>query len=78
MLNTVKYCEIFLNITDRVHIPRMPGDERGLLGFSFSIEKQWSRATDDGNSCMNAAAATADHYHHMWCGNSGTHGTMLW
>ena len=25
-----------------------------------------------------AAAATADHYHHMWCGNSGTHGTMLW
>ena len=19
-----------------------------------------------------AAAATADHYHHMWCGNSGT------
>ena len=27
--------EIFLNIIDRVHIPRMPGDERGLLGFSF-------------------------------------------
>lgn len=27
---------IFLDISDRVHKPIMPGDERGLLGFTFS------------------------------------------
>ena len=28
----------FLNIADRVHQTKMPGDERGLLGFAFHPE----------------------------------------
>jgi len=36
--------EIFLDIRDRVHQPKMPGDERGLLGFTFSPDFEISKS----------------------------------
>jgi glucose/arabinose dehydrogenase len=36
--------EVFMDITDRVHIPKLPGDERGLLGFTFSPDYEKSHS----------------------------------
>ena len=36
--------ELFLDLTDRVHHPRLPGDERGLLGFTFSPDYEISKS----------------------------------
>ncbi|MAJ44042.1 MAG: glucose dehydrogenase [Candidatus Marinimicrobia bacterium] len=36
--------ELFLDITDRVHNPVIPGDERGLLGFTFSLDYKKSKS----------------------------------
>ena len=36
--------EVYLDLTDRVHNPRIPGDERGLLGFTFSPDYEISKS----------------------------------
>tara|TARA_B100001029_G_C15052955_1_gene452142 strand:- start:28 stop:1191 length:1164 start_codon:yes stop_codon:yes gene_type:complete len=39
-----KIQSVILDITDRVYIPRLPGDERGLLGFTFSPDFKNSKS----------------------------------
>lgn len=42
--------EVFMDITDRVHIPKLPGDERGLLAFNSNDGYLYIAVGDGGDA----------------------------